>query len=261
MSIGRSLPAGAPPGQPPGAPLPRGAMSRMVVVTQSNYLPWRGWFDMVRRADALVLLDSVQFTRRDWRNRNRIRTPQGLAWLTVPVATRGRFLQPIDETAVSDPGWAEAHAAALRRNYATAAHAAELPALEALLRAAARLPLLSAVNEALIRGINARLGIGTPILRDVALLPRAALAAMDPSLRLAALAEAAGATRYLTGPAARAYLDPAPFAARGIAVEWMDHGGRPPYPQTGPGFEPAVSVVDLLLNAGPAAAALLGRAA
>lgn len=233
-------------------------MQKTVVVTQSNYLPWRGWFDMVRRADALVLLDSVQFTRRDWRNRNRIRTPRGLAWLTVPVATRGQFLQAVDETAITDAGWAEEHIRALRQNYAAAAHAGELPALEALLHEAAARHLLAEANEILIRGLCARLGIGTAILRDTALIGRAALAAMDPSERLAALAREAGAARYLTGPAARAYMSEAPFAERGIAVDWMDYSGQPPYPQLWGGFEPAVSVVDLILNTGPAAAALLG---
>ncbi|MDB5378540.1 MAG: hypothetical protein JWR00_2986 [Rubritepida sp.] len=235
-------------------------MARTVVVTQSNYLPWRGWFDMIRQADALVLLDSVQFTRRDWRNRNRIKTAQGPAWLTISVEAKGRFDQAVDETRISAP-WAEGHLRSLALAYARAPHAAEvLPWLEAQLRAVAEEPLLSRVNEALIRGCCERLGIGVPITRDGELLPRDALPGLDPSERLAALTEAAGGTRYVSGPAAKAYLDPEPFARRGIEVAWMDYSGYPDYPQLWGEFEPAVSVVDLMLNTGADAPRYLGRA-
>lgn len=236
-------------------------MARRVVVTQSNYLPWRGWFDMLRRADALILLDSVQYTRRDWRNRNRIRTAQGPAWLTIPVEAKGRYHQTVDETRITAPGWAEEHLRAIALAYARAPHvAAEHAWLAGQLRAVAKEPLLTRVNAALIAGLCDRLGMERPVQRDVDLLERTELAALDASARLAALAATAGATHYLSGPAAQAYLDPAPFAARGIAVEWMDYAGYPDYPQLWGGFEPAVSVVDLLMNTGPDAPRYLGRA-
>jgi hypothetical protein len=235
-------------------------MARTVVVTQSNYLPWRGWFDMARQAETLVLLDTVQFTRRDWRNRNRIKTANGPQWLTVPVEVKGRFHQAVDKTRIAGEAWVEEHLRAIALAYRRAAwFETEYPAIEALLRAAAAQPMLSAMNEALIAGLFARLGIATRLLRDAALLPREALEAMDPSERLAALTEAVRGTRYLSGPAARAYLDPAPFARRGIEVAWMDYAGYPDYPQPWGDFEPAVSVVDLLLNTGGEAARLLGR--
>lgn len=235
-------------------------MARTIVVTQSNYLPWRGWFDMLRQADGLVLLDSVQFTRRDWRNRNRIKTAQGPIWLTVPVEAKGRFDQAVDETRISDHGWAEAHLRSIALAYARAPHFAEaFPWLQAQLRAVAAEPLLTRVNEALIRALCLRLGIGLPIMRDGDLLPRAELPGLDPSERLAALAAAMGATRYVSGPAAQVYLDPAPFARRGIDVAWMDYSGYPDYPQLWGAFEPAVSVVDLLFNLGDDAPRYLGR--
>jgi hypothetical protein len=104
-----------------------------------------------------------------------------------------------------------------------------------------------------------RLAIDRPVLRDGVLIPREALPAMDPSERLAALAQAVGADRYLSGPAAKAYLDPAPFARRNIKVAWMDYVGYAAYPQPWGEFEPAVSVIDLILNTGPEAAAMIGR--
>ncbi|WP_424810485.1 WbqC family protein [Roseococcus sp. YIM B11640] len=234
-------------------------MARTVVVTQSNYLPWRGWFDMVRQAEDLILLDSVQFTRRDWRNRNRIKTPQGPVWLTVPVEVKGRFEQAVDETRISAP-WAESHLRSIALAYTRAPHFPNVFAwLETTLRATAEEPNLSRMNEALIRAFCARLGIGTRIRRDGELLPRESLPALDPSERLAALTEAAGGTRYISGPAANAYLDPMPFERRGIEIVWMDYSGYPEYPQLWGAFEPAVSVVDLMLHLGPDAPRYLGR--
>ncbi len=235
-------------------------MARTIVVTQSNYLPWRGWFDMLRQCDGLVLLDSVQFTRRDWRNRNRIKTAQGPAWLTVPVEVKGRYHQAVDETRIQAPGWAEAHLRSIALAYARAPHFSEVfPWLEREILAVGQEELLSRVNESLIRALCARLGLTLPITRDGDLLPRSDLPEMESSERLAALTHAMGGTRYISGPAAKAYLDPEPFTRRGIEVAWMDYSGYPAYPQLWGDFEPAVSVVDLLLNVGDAASGLIGR--
>lgn len=235
-------------------------MARTIVVTQSNYLPWRGWFDMLRQADGLVLLDSVQYTRRDWRNRNRIKTAQGPAWLTVSVETKGRFHQPVDEVQVTTPNWADDHLRSIAVAYARAPHIETvLPWLQAEMGAAAGEPLLTRANEMLIRAFCTRLGLPLPIMRDVDVVPRDILAGLTPSERLAVLAEAAGGDRYLSGPAAQAYLDPEPFVRRNIEVAWMDYGGYLEYPQLWGAFEPAVSVVDLMLNMGEDAARYLGR--
>ncbi len=236
-------------------------MSRTVVVTQSNHLPWRGYFGLFRMADEVILLDSVQYTRRDWRNRNRIKTANGPAWITIPVEVSGRYAQSVDATCIADPSWADTHRNAVAAAYGRAPHfAAEHAWLSDRLTEAARHDRLTDVNEALLRATCARLGIATPISRDVDLLPRATLDAMSPSERLAALAAERGAARYLTGPAARAYLDTAPFQARGIEVAWMDYAGYPAYPQLHGPFEPAVSIVDALLNLGDDARRCMDRA-
>src|SRR3954469_17208751 len=82
---------------------------KTVVITQSNYLPWRGYFDLLRSADEVVLLDSVQYTRRDWRNRNKIKTQRGPKWVSIPVRQKGQYLQRIDETKIADARWAADH--------------------------------------------------------------------------------------------------------------------------------------------------------
>jgi hypothetical protein len=230
-------------------------MSKTVVITQSNYLPWRGYFDFLRSADEVVLLESVQYTRRDWRNRNRIKTARGVEWLTVSVESKGRFLQAIDETHIADPAWAATHIRAIESAYAASAHYADVaPWLFALLRGAAAEPLLTRVNELLLGEICGFLNIKVPIRRCTDVIERNALRAMQPTERLVAIASALEATRYISGPAARAYLDTGQFAAAGIDVVWMAYDGYPEYPQLWGGFEPHVSIVDLLLNVGAAEA-------
>lgn len=235
-------------------------MSRTVVITQSNYLPWRGYFDMLRSADEVILLDSVQYTRRDWRNRNLIKTASGCVWLTVPVEVKGRYHQAVDETRVSDVTWAESHRRTIDLAYRRAAHYADVAAwFDPLLAGLSAQPMLSQINETLLRAICERLGLTMPIRRCTDLLDREAMRTLDPTERLVQLALAAGADRYLSGPAAMAYLDVSAFTARGVSVDWMSYDGYPEYPQLWGAFEPRVSVIDLMFNTGPDAANFLRR--
>ena len=94
---------------------------KRVAIVQSNYIPWRGYFDLIASVDEFIVLDDVQYTRRDWRNRNRIKTPQGPQWLTIPVRVSGRYTQLICETEVEDDSWAERHWEIVRLNYRDAA--------------------------------------------------------------------------------------------------------------------------------------------
>lgn len=226
-------------------------MAKTVVVTQSNYLPWKGYFDQIRQADLLVLLDCVQYTRRDWRNRNQIKTADGPRWISIPVKVKGRYFQPIDETEIAEPGWADQHTRVLEANYRRAsAFGEEGPWLFEQLRAAAGDTQLSRVNRRLLEAICRRVGIKTPIVACDDLLPRDELVAMEPTERLLRLCQACGATRYVCGPAAKAYLDVEAFHSAGIEVAWFDYAGYPEYPQLQPPFVHGVSIVDLLLNVG-----------
>ena len=82
---------------------------KRVAIVQSNYIPWKGYFDLIRLSDEFILYDDVQYTRRDWRNRNRVKTPQGLQWLTIPVEVKGKYHQRIRDTRISDSGWGSQH--------------------------------------------------------------------------------------------------------------------------------------------------------
>ncbi len=231
-------------------------MSKTLAILQSNYLPWRGYFDLIRRSDAFILWDIVQYTARDWRNRNLIKTRDGPRWLTVPVRHSRDDATAIDEAVVSDSCWARKHVNALNHAYSRAAcYAEEAQWLFALLEEVADEPLLSRINARLLTAIAKRLGIATPILPCTAFLPRAVLIGMERTDRIVAVCSAAGATRYVVGPAAKAYLDVSLFAAKGIEVVWMSYEGYPDYPQLHGPFEPKLSIVDLLLNTGASAGA------
>ena len=215
---------------------------------QSNYIPWKGYFDMIGLVDEFILYDDRQYTRRDWRNRNRIKTQHGTTWLTIPVESKGRFLQRIDETRVSDLSWAERHWRQIASSYASAEHFADTaPALEALYRAP-QPEYLSQVNRRFLEAIAGLLGIPTRFSwstdYDVS---------GGRTERLVNLCLAAGASRYLSGPAARDYMEEELFSAAGIELAYMEYSGYAEYAQPHPPFEHAVSIVDLLLCTGPEA--------
>ena len=225
--------------------MPEERPAKRVAIVQSSYAPWKGYFDLIARADEFILLDDVQFTRRDWRNRNRIKTPHGLLWLTVPVRTRGHFEQRIDEVLISDPGWAQRHWSTLRHAYGRApGFATVAPDLKTLYDGCDQ-PLLTQVNEHLLRGLCALLGIGTPVSRAT-VMP----AGTDPTERLVAHCRQAGATEYLAGPSSWAYLREGAFTEAGIAVTTMEYGPYAPYAQLHGPFEERVSVLDVLFHAG-----------
>jgi len=216
---------------------------------QSNYIPWKGYFDMIAAVDEFILYDDVQYTRRDWRNRNKIKTASGIQWLTIPVEVKGKYTQRVRDVVVSEPAWARTHWRTLLHQYAAAPHFRALKAnVEGWYDAVAEMKLLSEINEYLLRAICAVLEIGTTIKRssDYDLTD-------GRSERLLDLCKQAGATTYLSGPAARAYLDKTIFEDAGIAVRWMDYDGYPEYPQLHPPFEHGVTVLDLLFNTGAAA--------
>jgi hypothetical protein len=220
--------------------------ARRTAIVQSSYIPWKGYFDLIAHVDAFVLLDDVQYTRRDWRNRNRIKTAAGTRWLTIPVATRGRYAQRIDETRICDAGWARSHWSAIEQAYSDAPHFGMVAdALEPLYDALAAEPMLSAVNAALLARLCSLLDIATPITWSTDYET-----AGEPSRRLLDICLATGATEYVSGPRARPYLDLELFARAGVEVTWFDYTGYQPYEQPHGAFEHTVSAIDLLSCAG-----------
>src|SRR5690242_14203824 len=137
--------------------------SKRVAIVQSNYVPWRGYFDLIASVDEFILLDDAQYTRRDWRNRNKIKTPQRPRWLTIAVQVSGRYTQSISDTLVAEPGWADRHWDVLRQHYVRAPCFEQLGGVVKSLYASVPGPSLTQVNRHFLEGIAARLGIATPI--------------------------------------------------------------------------------------------------
>jgi hypothetical protein len=221
---------------------------KRVAIVQSNYIPWKGYFDLIAAVDEFILFDDVQFTRRDWRNRNLIKTPDGPKWLTIPVQVKGRYLQSIRETMIGDTGWPQQHWRSIALNYGRAPFFRETAEWLEPLYQAATFPDLSGVNRHFLRAICDRLGIATPLGSSSDHVLEG-----DPSERLASICAQAGAGVYLSGPAARAYLDEGAFARRGIEVRWFDYEGYRPYPQLWGPFDHKLSLLDLIFNTGPEA--------
>ncbi len=221
-------------------------MSKSIAIVQSNYIPWKGYFDIIHSVDELVLYDDVQFTRADWRNRNRIKTRDGLKWLTVPVEVKGKYFQKIKDTRISDKGWARKHWQAIRHNYSKAPCFKEYRDLFEELYLGLDEEFLSRMNFRFLEAINRVLDLGTRISWSSDYeLPE------GKNERLISICREAGADRYLSGPAARTYLDESLFGQEGIKVEWMDYSGYPEYRQMFPPFEHGVTILDLLFNEGP----------
>lgn len=222
----------------------------LIGIIQPNYIPWRGYFDFIDAVDLFVLYDDVKYTKGDWRNRNRIKTSKGPAWLTVPVHFR-HLEQRIDETEIDyRRDWVTSHLNQFRDHYCKAPHFEDAMGL---LRAGLAAPerTIDALDAKLIGATCAYLGITTPIVRSSTLaIPG------RRTERLVAILRHLGATAYLSGPSARDYLDEGAFASQGIALDYKRYDYRP-YAQLWGPFVGEVTVLDLIANCGPQARALM----
>lgn len=219
---------------------------KRVAVVQSNYMPWRGYFDMMNLVDEFILFDNMQYTRRDWRNRNTVKSPAGLTWLTIPVVVKGKYSQAIKDTVISDLSWNLHHWKTIVHCYSKARYFSYYREIFEDLYLNTKETYLSLINYRFLKAICKLLGIATKITwsMDYQL-------AGDKSERLVNLCKQAGATDYLSGPSAKAYLSEDLFDRQGIAVSYMDYSDYPEYGQLYPPFEPRVSIIDLILNEGP----------
>jgi len=227
-------------------------MKKAIAIVQSSYIPWKGYFDLINLVDEFILFDDVQYTVRDWRNRNLIKTGQGSNWLTVPVNSKGLRSQLIREATVVDPHWRMQHWQTLQHQYARAPHFNQYKVWLRNLYEAATYSHLSDINRHFIEAVCAQLGVTTTLSwsMDYRVVD-------GKSERILELCRQAGADLYVSGPSARAYMDYDLFEQHGIEVRFMDYSGYPEYSQLFPPFSHNVSVLDLLLNEGPESASFL----
>ena len=218
---------------------------KTVAIVQSNYIPWKGYFDLIAAVDEFILFDDMQYTRRDWRNRNQIKTPCGSQWLTVPVLAKGKFHQKICETEIDGSKWQLAHWKALIQNYRRAPYFDDISSWLEPMYTQNKYTNLSQLNRTFLEVICSYLGITTTLTNswDYQLVD-------GKSRRLADLCRQAGGTEYVSGPSARGYLDEDEFEKEGIQVTWFEYGGYETYNQLWGEFIHNVSILDLLFNCG-----------
>ena len=217
---------------------------KKVAILQSNYIPWKGYFDIIGLVDEFIIYDEVQYTKNDWRNRNKIKTPTGVQWLTIPVSQK-TLSQKICETEVTFSNWGKKNWNTLKSNYGKAPYFKPLSEPLEDFYTTTTFTKLSDINRWLIDHVCSIIGITTKITDS-----RIYMLEGDPTERLVSVCKQAGAEIYLSGPAAKNYLREELFTQAGIQVEWMNYDSYPEYAQMYPPFEHGVSVLDLLFNVG-----------
>jgi len=219
-------------------------MNQRVAVLQSNYVPWKGYFDIIHDVDLFIFYDDLQFTKNDWRNRNRIKTANGSEWLTIPVGTDAHRL--ICEVALPDSQWQARHWKTLLHQYGKCAYFEKYRPFFEDVYLGRRWTNLSELNHHLIKSISRDiLGVATRFgdSREFSLSGQK----LD---RLVDLVMQAGASVYVTGPSAHDYIEPGRFEACGVTLEWKDYAGYPEYRQRHAPFDHRVSILDLIFNVG-----------
>lgn len=225
----------------------RCTISKTIAILQSNYIPWKGYFDIINMVDEFILYDDVQYTRHDWRNRNKLKSPNGIIWLTIPVKASLSKPKKIYEVQVADKRWAIKHLKTIKQYYSKADfYQYYIDDLEEVYLKASEFCLLYQINRIFLQAICSYVGINTIISSS-----------MDYSLsfgkteRLIELCQKCEASHYLSGPSASNYLQPELFEKSGIKLTYMEYSGYPEYNQLYPPFEHNVSILDLILNVGP----------
>ena len=225
---------------------------KSAAIMQPTFLPWIGYFGLMVSVDLFVFLDDVQFDKRSWQQRNRIKTPNGVIWLTVPVLTKGRRDQTIAEAEIQpDAKFPEAMWRTIEMNFAKASYAPRyLPALHDIMQAHGK--RIGKLNIAIIEWMAGEFGIATPTVRSSQ--TPVASAKAD---RLVDLCQAHGVSDYLSPPGSKAYLDASDaFETAGIALDYFGYA-HPEYAQQHGPFEPYMCALDLLVNEGPTAGDIL----
>lgn len=218
---------------------------KTIAIIQSNYIPWIGYFNIINNVDHFVLLDDVQYTRRDWRNRNQILTSHGLKWLTIPVNVKGNFNIKIHEVAAADDAWRIGHWDSITNSYARLPYFAPFQDVFQSLYTSCVERNLSTINHSFISSINEVMSIDTPMSWSMSFQD----CPTEKSERLLYICKCLDADTYVSGKLAQSYLDVKKFEKAGVSVKWINY---PDYSSTCPmpGFVNGVSVLDTIFRFG-----------
>jgi len=224
---------------------------KKLAILQSNYIPWKGYFDLINSVDEFIIYDDMQYTKNDWRNRNKIKVKQGTQWLTIPVRQE-TLEQTIANTRVASDIWRIKHWKSISQAYSRSRSFKESAASLEPLYMSNEEVMLSQINYAFIVAVNDLLGITT----KVSWASRYELMGSRTE-RLVNLCKQTGSQIYVTGPAALRYLDSTLFAREQVEVLAANYSGYPEYEQLYPPFEHTVSIIDLLFSRGSGSRAFM----
>lgn len=218
---------------------------KKIAILQSNYIPWIGYFDLIASVDIFILYDDMQYTRRDWRNRNQIKTPQGVQWLTVPIQVKGQYKQLIKHAVIDGDGWASTHWKTIIQNYSKAPYFSDISKWLEPLYLSNTYAHLSDLNRRFIEAICYYLEINTKIHNswDYQLVE-------GKTKRLAELCIQAECNEYISGPSAKTYIDENVFDERGIKLTFFEYPNYSEYSQLWGKFAPRLSILDFIFNCG-----------
>jgi len=215
---------------------------KMITIHQPNYLPWSGFFHKWMMSDVFIILDTVQYHKNEWQNRNRIKTRQGAQWLTVPVTYR--LPQTIQEVNIAPQHWARKQMAAVEQAYAKSPFFQDYyPSLQVLWQQPWE--KVSDLNVAVIRLLGDMLGCDAPLL----LASEIRTHSDDPTQRLIQLCQKVHGTAYLSGSEGRSYLQQDVFDKAGLEL-YFQAVHPPVYPQLHGDFIPYLTALDVLMNIG-----------
>ena len=217
------------------------------VILQPSYIPWRGYFAQIRKADLFIFYDDVQYDKHGWRNRNQIKTAQGKQWLTIPVHSRGVTEGiPIKDVRIDwSRAWGKAHLKALTFAYNKSPHFKEFqPLLESFYNRRDECLADFTVETTIL--LSRELGIESTRFLRSSDLPDIHGVKTD---RLIQILQHVGAKHYISGPSARDYIEKEKFDEAGITLEYMEYN-YPEYSQLYPPFDSYVTVLDLLFMTG-----------
>jgi len=218
---------------------------KSIAILQSNYIPWKGYFDLINKVDEFIFYDDAQFSKGSWRNRNKIKTSNGLKWLTIPVV-KGKLLKKIKDTKISEKDWGLKHWQQINQNYSETRYFKNHKDIFEELYLNSKEEYLSEINYKFIITINQILGIKTKIRFSDEFRIHG-----NQTEKLLNICKQCKANIYISGPAAKNYFDDQLAEKENIQVQWMNYSNYDEYEQLFPPFEHRVSILDLIFNTDP----------
>ncbi len=217
-----------------------------IVVTQSNYIPWKGYFDLINYVDEFIFFDEVQYTRRDWRNRNLINDGKNKKWITIPVQNKGNYDEKISNMFVNDKSWVNQHLKIFKHYYSKSKFFHETYEFLQKVYYEIDSDNLSYINKFIIKSISKHLNLKCNF-RDSTTIKKKET---DASERLLEICKSRNCKIYVTGPNAKNYLNEKIFSNNNIEIEWFDYGRTKIYKQQSTSFIKNLSIVDCMMNCG-----------